>query len=382
MTISPYSHVACSSNATLHISTEAIRYNVTALSSRLSSRAQIMGMVKANGYGTDMCGLAETLQQCGVAIVGVAQVQEAVALRSASFSGDIFVFHSIPNDMHHVVEGGFEIAIGDKECLDALEYHARKRNTPVKVHLHVDTGMGRLGCRSEDMLMLAEEIRRSPYLLFHGFMTHFTSSSHSNEDDFTRQQEERFASCAAALQAHEFYPRHIHAPSSGLLTRQDMNIAPWYTMARVGIALFGVYPNHEHEALLDLMPALTLKTRVAGFNEYTRGDTVSYGKTYTVEKASARAAILPIGYYDGIHRCYSNTGYVIIRGCKAPVIGRICMDYMMVDITDIEGVEYGDVVTVFGGEAMSAEDFAHNGGTSGYELITCLGARVRRVFES
>ena len=173
----------------------------------------------------------------------------------------------------------------------------------------------------------------------------------------------------------------VHASNSSAVMRFDF---PQYNMVRVGLAVYGLYCSEAARKAMDLRLALTLVSRIVGINHCKIGDTISYGRSYRVERNEQKIAVLPIGYFDGLHRNYSGKGDVIIRGQKAPMVGKICMDFMMVDVTDIENASIGDAVLIFGedeyGQYLPPENLALQGASIVHELITCLGPRIQRIF--
>lgn len=220
-----------------------------------------------------------------------------------------------------------------------------------------------------------------PSLILEGAMTHFACSDNPDDDAFTFQQSHKFDEVIALLKSHGINPKWVHAANSSAVMRFDF---PQYNMVRIGLAVYGLYCSEAVKKAMDLRLALTLVSRVVGLNVCKVGDTISYGRSYKVEKEEQKIAVLPIGYFDGLHRNYSGKGYVIIRGQKAPMVGKICMDFMMVDVTDIANVSIGDSVLIFGedeyGQYLPPENLALQGDSIVHELITCLGPRIQRIF--
>jgi alanine racemase/UDP-N-acetylmuramoyl-tripeptide--D-alanyl-D-alanine ligase len=190
-----------------------------------------------------------------------------------------------------------------------------------------------------------------------------------------------FETVIRQLQQTGIDPVWKHAANSSGVMRFDF---PQFNMARIGLAVYGLYSSQATRNAVELRLALSLLTRIAGINTCKTGDTISYGRSYTVQKALQRIAVLPIGYFDGLHRNYSGRGEVIIRGQRAPMVGKICMDFMMVDVTDIPNASIGDMALIFGedehGHYLSPEDLATRGDSITHELITCLGPRIQRIF--
>ncbi|KAF3361402.1 putative alanine racemase [Chlamydiales bacterium STE3] len=359
----------------------AIESNILSARKKLPFKTRIMVMVKAAAYGTNPLRMAEVLSNCGIDILGVSYIDEAIELIQGGALQDIFVLSATPQEASKIVKWNLEVGVSDASFLNALNLHANLANKQVKVHLHIDTGMGRFGCRPEMALKLAKEIIGSSNLKLEGIMTHFASSECPDEDVFTLGQVEKFDAVIAELEQNNILVKWKHAANSGGALRFHL---PQYNMVRMGLALYGLYSSEAVQKALDLKLAVSLTSRIVGINQCKKGETISYGRTYTVEKDFQTIAVIPIGYFDGLHRNYSGKSYVLIRGAKAPMVGRICMDFMMVDITDIPQATIGDNVLIFGedefGNFLSPEDLAIRGNSIMHELITCLGPRIQRIF--
>lgn len=363
------------------INLAAIEANIKTLRKKLTPKTRMMVMVKALAYGTDDVRIAKFLNSCGVDILGVSYVDEGVSLKRAQISQEIFVINAAIYEAHKIAKWDLQVGVSEDHLVAALNLEGEKLKKKIKVHLHIDTGMGRFGCRPEKALQLAELIKNSLWLELEGVMTHFASADDPKEDLFTHLQAKRFNESIQAIEAAGIALKWKHASNSSAVMRFDF---PEFNMVRIGLAVYGLYPSEATKAHVDLKLALTLKSRIVGINICTKGDSISYGRTYIVEKDTQKIAVLPIGYFDGLHRNYSGKGAVVIQGKKAPMIGRICMDYMMVDVTEIPNGRIGDPVLIFGedeyGNYNSPEDLALSGDSIVYELITCLGPRIQRVF--
>lgn len=363
------------------INLAAIQANIETLRNKLPNGTRIMIMVKALAYGTDDVRISKFLETCAVDLLGVSYVDEGVALKRAGVNQDIFVINAAIYEAHKVVKWGLEVGISDKLLLESIACEAAKQNKCIKVHLHVNTGMGRFGCRPEDALNLAKWIVDCPFLKLEGLMTHFACADNPNDDEFTYHQAHVFDNVIEELKSNGITALWRHAANSSGAVRFDF---PQYNMVRIGLAVFGLYSSEATKKALELRLALSLVSRIVGINDCKEGETISYGRTYRVERDQQSIAVLPIGYFDGLHRNYSGKSHVIIRGQKAPMVGKICMDYMMVDVTDIPNAAVGDTVLIFGedeyGYYLSPEDLALKGESIVYELITCLGPRIQRIF--
>ncbi len=363
------------------INLAAIQSNIELIRARLDPGIRIMVMVKALAYGTDDVRIAKFLKNAGINILGVSYVDEGVAMREQGVRGDIFVLNAMEHEISKAVKWNLELGVSDAHLISYIQKEALLQNKKIKVHLHVDTGMCRFGCRKDEVLLLGHLINNSPNLIFEGLMTHFASSENPQEDEFTLQQAKILEDAIDALANDGIQPRYKHASNSSAAIRFGFKK---FNMIRIGLAAYGLHTSQATQDMLDLRPAISLVSRIVGINECKEGDTISYGRAHKVQKSTARIAVLPIGYFDGLHRNYSGKGFVMIRGERAPMVGKICMDYMMCDITDIPDANLGDPVLIFGedenGQYLSPEELAKSGGSIVHELMTCLGPRIRRLF--
>lgn len=359
----------------------AVQANIATIRAKLPKGDRILVMVKALAYGTDEVRMAKFLATCGVDILGVSYVEEGVVLKRAGVTQDIFVINAAIYEAAKVVKWELQIGVNDKELIKAVASEASRQNKVIKVHLHVNTGMGRFGCRPEEALELSKLILDCPSLALEGIMTHFACADNPADDPFTLQQASCMENIIQTVEAQGIKIPWKHASNSSAVMRFEF---PQFNMARIGLAVYGLYPSEAAKKCMDLRLAVSLVSRIVGINLCKNGESISYGRSYTVTRDQQRIAVLPIGYFDGLHRNYSGKGHVIIRGHKAPMVGKICMDFMMVDITDIPMANIGDAVLIFGedeyGHYLSPEDLAMQGDSIVYELITCLGPRIQRVF--
>lgn len=363
------------------INLAAVENNINVIRQKLPKKTRLMVMVKALAYGTDDIRMANFLNSNGIDILGVSHIDEAVALRHAGIKSSIFVLNAGIYEASKAVKWNLEVGVSEIGLIEALNAEGGKTGRHIKVHLHIDTGMGRFGCRPEEALCLARKISDMKNLILEGVMTHFSSAEDPNEDAFTLKQEKIFTDSINQLEANGISPKWRHAANSSAVLRFNF---PQFNMARIGLAIYGLHASPDTEKALELKLALSLISRIVGINTCKNGESVSYGRSYTIKQQEQKIAVLPIGYFDGLHRNYSGKGHVIIRGRQARMVGRITMDYMMVDITDIPLAEIGDPVLLFGedeyGHYVSPEDFAFKLDSIPHELITCLGPRIQRFF--
>lgn len=359
----------------------AIRTNLNLIRKRLPDQTRIMVMVKALAYGTDDIRMSKFLTQNGIDILGVSYVDEAMALKRAGVQQAIFSINAAPYEVSKVVKWELEVGVSDEILINALAREASQKRKKVKVHLHVNTGMGRFGCRTEEALKLAKLIHSHSSLEFEGVMTHFACAEDIKEDAFTLSQIHAFDRIIQTIEKNGFTPKWKHAANSSGALRFKL---PQYNMVRLGLAVYGLYGSEELKKEIDLRLAISLTSRIVGINTCKKGESISYGRRYRVERDTQKIAVLPIGYFDGLHRHYSEKAHVMVHGQLARMVGNICMDNMMVDVTDIPTAEVGDKVLIFGedeyGYYLSPEDLALSGNSIVHELMTCLGPRIPRIF--
>lgn len=369
----------CSNQCIINLA--AIAENITTIRNKLPPKNRLMVIVKALAYGTDEVRMAKFLETQDIDILGVSYVDEGVMLKRAGVSQAIFVINAAVYEAAKVVKWGLEIGVSDKLLIETVASEAIRQNKKIKVHLHVDTGMGRFGCRPEEVPGLAKLILDCPSLEFEGIMTHFACADDPEQDDFTLAQARTFEQVINRLASQGISPPWRHAANSSGAMRFHF---PAFNMARIGLAVYGLYSSQATKEALELRLALSLISRIVGINICKQGETISYGRSYQVQREKQSIGVLPIGYFDGLHRNYSGKGSVIVRGQKAPMVGKICMDFMMIDVTDIPNATPGDSVLIFGedeyGQYISPEELATRGDSIIHELITCLGPRIQRIF--
>jgi len=366
--------------AEIHL--DAIRANLGALRRHLAPGIKVLGVVKADAYGHGLVPVARALESAGADMLGVVMVEEGVALRKAGVALPILMMGSIPADeTDALLAHDLRPTVGDAETLERLDAAARAAGKKVAVHLKVDTGMNRLGVRSEEAVALAERIVGASALDLEGVYTHFACAD-TPGDRATREQLKRFRAVLAELGQRGAAIRMIHAAnSSALATMPETH----FDMVRPGLALYGALACRVPDGL-DLRPALALKSRVAHLKRVPQGESVSYGHTWRAERNSL-LGLLPIGYGDGYPRALSNKGQVRIgTGADAPlcpVVGHICMDATLVDLTDVPDARVGLEATLIEADAASplhVSAVARRAGAIPYEILTGLTSRIPRVY--
>lgn len=354
----------------------ALEHNYRALRSNLEPGRKFVGVVKANAYGHGALPVAKKLEALGAEYLAVACLAEAVELREGGVAAPILILGGTPGELAgELIRYDLTQTLFDLPTARAYSQAAAAAGKGLKVHLKADTGMGRLGFvgpgRVEDILTACA----LPGLEAEGLFTHFADADGSEE--YTMAQFTDFLDLRDALAARGRTFPLCHCAASAATLRYPCT---HLDMVRPGIALYGHYPD-EGSVGLDgpgLIPVMTVKTRVAAVRTLPAGACISYGRTRALSRES-RVAVLPIGYADGLHRGLSNRMEVAFPQGRAPILGRVCMDLCMADVTDLPGVEAGDVAEVFG-QALPLEEKSDVLGTISYELLTAVAPRVPRVY--
>jgi alanine racemase len=373
----------------------AIAHNVRELRRRADPQAKVMAVVKANGYGHGAVEVARTALASGAEWLGVARLPEAIPLREAGFDGPILVFgYTPPAAAARLIDCDLRQSVYSLAAARAYSDAAAGRGRRLRVHLKVDTGMGRLGmvpaalsgkapgpAAGEDFIREATAIARLPGLEVEGIFTHFAAADSADTSSAERQLG-IFMEVLSALRAAglEFALRHA-ANSAGLIALPDSHL----DLVRPGIALYGLRPSEEIDLTgVSLQPAMALKTRVIHLKSVPAGTSISYGMTYRTPAPTVIATV-PAGYADGYRRSFSSRGEMLVGGRRVPVVGRVCMDLTMLDVGQVPGVRIEDEVVIFGQqgtESISADDLARALGTINSEIVCNVTARVPRVYQS
>lgn len=358
-----------------------LKHNYLALRGMLPRGCRFLGVVKANAYGHGAIPVAKKLVELGAEYLAVACLDEAIELRQADINAPILILGpTLPDFADELLQYDLTQSVQDLELAQALSAAAVKVGKMLKIHIKVDTGMSRLGflCSEEGVDASVQEIVKAcslPGLEPEGIFTHFANAD--GDEAYTMRQFTRFMDALDKLAGCgvEFKIRHC-AASAAVLNYPCTHL----DMVRPGIAQYGHYPDPSCEGLdgPGLLPLMTLKTRVIAVRALEKGTCISYGCTHTLA-CDSRIAVLPIGYADGLERLLSDRGGVLLHGVRAPILGRVCMDLCMVDVTDIPDVHVGDEVIVFGPE-LPLEEKADVVGTIQYEMLCGISRRVPRVY--
>lgn len=354
------------------IDRSALRHNATVVRDRVGS-AELLAVVKANGYGHGMIGVAQALAN-DAQLFGVANLEEAIALRAALPHPIMILGPAIPEERSGIASGGFIASVSTVE--EAREFDRIANGSPVLINFVIDTGMGRMGALEANAITVFKNILALPNIRIHSISSHLPVA---NEDaEYTRDELARFRQLVMQFRA-EFrgeYKTHI-LPSAGVLAFND----PSFDIVRAGLMLYGISPLPEFEK--NLRPVLTWKTRIGLIREMSKGSSISYGRTFITPKTMC-VATLAAGYADGYPRHLSNRdAAVIVRGKRCALLGRVTMDLMMVDVTDVAEARVGDEAVLLGRQGdknISAIELAERAQTITWEITTRIGSRVRRVY--
>lgn len=346
--------------------------------SRVIAPAMPMAVIKANAYGHGLLFCAKLAEEAGVALLGVDSIEEASQLRGEGIKAPILIMGFIPEDQLSELESLEDVSITcyHREYLSLIA----KMNRRVGIHLPIETGLSRQGISLNELRDFLEEIKIQTLDLI-GLYSHLANVEDVADREYTDKQNAELQKAIAILHEYQFDSVKIHLSASGAaILYSDIR----YDVCRIGIAQYGLWPSERirEQANFDLKPVLTWKTRIAQVKQLPAGTPVSYGLTETVQKDSV-IAVLPVGYYDGYDRSgFSSKAHVLIGGKRCKVIGRICMNMCMVDVTDVPGVKAGDVAVLIGqqeNERITVEELALLADTLNYEIVTRISAHLPRV---
>ena len=358
------------------IDLDSLAHNYRQIRSRVHPEAQILAVVKDNGYGHGAVMIARELERLGVDLLGIAIADEGVELRDGGVKRPILILSGISEEeIGEVIEYDLIPMVFDEGIARSLSDQAKRRNRRVKVHLKFDTGMGRLGVSIEGAREFIEGIKVLPNLIIDGVASHFSMA----DEEYTCAQLRAFREVVALCRGEGINPTYWHISSSApMIDFPDSR----FNLVRPGIMIYGSYPSREYSDRIALRPVMRLRTKIGFLKRVPAGTRISYGGAYITERESL-IATLPIGYGDGYNRRLSNGGEALLRAKRVPVIGRICMDLTMVDATDVEGASLGDEVVLMGRQGtdeITAEEIAEKIGTISYEVLCMVGKRVPRVY--
>jgi len=359
----------------------ALEFNYRQIQKRIPVGVKLLAVVKADAYGHGAIPVSLRLEKLGVEYLGVAIPEEGVELRRGGVKVPILVLGGVyGGDVEEIFRFHLTPVVFKKDSLRLLSREAEKRRRKVMVHLKVDTGMGRLGVPFSLWPDFLKEVKRFAELEVEGILSHFSMTDEGK--GYTQNQWRAFQKAVALAEEVGISCQYLHMASSATLMAFPSYSAS-AKLVRPGIMLYGSYPSPTFRPLIPLKPVMTLKTHIHFLKRVPSGARISYGGTFTTERNSL-IATLPIGYADGYSRHLSNRGEVLIHGKRAPVVGKVCMDFIMVDVTNIPRVSVGDEVILMGRqgrEQITVEEIAEKINTISYEVFCLIGKRVPRVYK-
>ncbi len=330
----------------------------------------IMPIIKANGYGTHINKDLSLINMFD--IVGVAIIDEAIELRKKDYQKEIFVLNQPAiEDIPDILKYDITIGISDITFIKELIKVTKK----VRVHLEIETGMNRTGIKKEDINKVLDLLSTNKKIVIKGLYTHLSSADF--DPNYTKQQLAIFDTVVNELKPRIKTIKYIHSSASNGLLKYDDQVS---NLVRPGLIIYGYETFKDSSKIIPVKPICTLKTKITFLKEVDKNTSISYGRKY-ISKKRIKVATIPIGYADGLKRELSNKGYVVIKGTKVPIIGSICMDSCMIDVTDIKNVKVGDTVYIWDNKIITIDDIAEDCHTINYEILCGISDRVQRVFK-
>ncbi len=364
----------------VEVDLENIKFNLNQVKKNIPEDTKIMAVVKADAYGHGVIPVAKAALEGGADRLAVALPEEGKELRENDFKLPIQILGEVlPNQIPILVENDLIPTISKLDTVQKLNELAEKKDIIKKVHVKIDTGMGRIGVFPDDAINFIKKVDSYDNIDIEGIMTHFAKADEEDKS-YTYKQWERFQSVIDKLKEIDIkIPIKQAANSATIIDLPEFSL----NMVRPGIMMYGLRPSHEVDESFKLKPALSWKAKIVYLKEVPSGTGISYGTTY-VTKRKAKIATIPMGYADGFSRLLSNKGEVLINGKRAPIRGRVCMDQFMVDVTDIDNVNIGDELVLIGkqgNDELTATEMADLIGTINYEITCDITKRVPRVYK-
>lgn len=371
--------MAYNPHTSVEVDLSALERNYRLIRKALAPSTQIVAVVKADAYGHGAVPVARRLRELGAAMLGVANVAEGVELREGGVKIPILLLGGFqPGEEREVLAYDLSPMLYRWDGMESLASEASRDGKRVKVHLKVDTGMGRLGVPWKEAPQFMERLRQLPSLVVEGVASHLATAD--EDPEYAREQLQRLLWVVREVSKGQSKPLLHIANSAAVFTLPEAHL----DLVRPGIALYGAHPSASFKALhpLPLEPIMTWKSKIADLKEHPPSSSISYGRTF-VTSVPSRIAAVPVGYADGYPRCLSNKAQVLVRGRRAPVVGRVTMDWIMVDVTSIPDAEVGDEVILLGGGegGISAEELSSWAETIPYEILCSAGMRSKRLYK-
>lgn len=353
----------------MEIDLNAFLYNIKSIKEKTEKEVEIMPVIKANGYGTYINTRLDIINNFN--IVALATVDEGVFIRKLGYKKDIFILNQpYVSEINDIIENNLIVGISSNSFLEALGQDGRE----VKVHIEIGSGMGRTGIRPNRIEEYINKVNKYENISIDGIYTHL--SSPDTDREYTKQQLSSFEKAVQYCKKNVSTIRYIHASASNAILNFP---EAKYNLIRPGMLIYGYESSKGALEKIDLKPVSKLKSKIIMLKEVKEGVSIGYGRTY-ITKRKTKVATVPIGYADGFKRCLSNDWYVYINGKKCPIIGTICMDSFMVDVTEVENVNTGDDVIIWDNDNIKIEEIAEKCKTINYEIMSTISNRVPRIF--
>lgn len=369
----------------LYIHRDNLKYNYLELTKLIAPGTTTMAVVKANAYGHGDIEITSALEELGCETFGVAMVEEGLRLRQGGIKGRIVILGgTYAGQAADCFEHALTPVVYDLAMARELDSLATERKTTIKIHVKIDTGMGRIGCRADEIKGFFTSLKELNNIEVEGLLSHMSEAENADKS-FSRLQLDSFKEGLTLVKTLGFEPTLTHISNSASVVDFPQS---HLDMVRPGLMLYGVYPAERFKTLIDLKPVMEFKTEITQLKRVPAGQPISYGRTFTTKRDSLIATV-PAGYADGVPRrlsglsALSSQGEMLVRGQRAPITGVVCMDMTMLDVTEIENANLGDEVLIIGSqgtEEITALDIAEKVGTIPYEILTNIGARVPRVY--
>jgi alanine racemase len=367
------------SRARVEIDLKVLEENYGAIRRNVPPDVRMLCVVKADGYGHGAVPVARTLESAGANYFGVATLEEGIELRNNRISLPILIMGGLMpwDETDTLWEHRLTPVLADFESLERLAGHAKQRELPINAHVKVDTGMGRLGFSLDQLDTLAKALKGAEYVRVEGLMSHFAGSE--QRDEYGMSQINRFNEAVGFLKSHAILPPLLHMANSGAVCQYP---EAYFNMVRLGIMLYGSYSDARLADKIPVRPVMKLASRVAYLKVFPPQSALSYGRTF-ITRRKTKVAYIAAGYADGIPRALSNKGTVLLRGQRCPIIGRVCMDWLLADVTDLPDVAPGEeavLMGVAGDDVITADEIAGHAGTIPYEILCAISRRMARTY--
>lgn len=353
----------------MEVNIDNFKHNVEEIKKHLNKDIQIMPIIKANGYGTYLNTRLDVLNTFD--IVGVANISEGIYLRNIGYQKDIFVLNQpATNEIDSIINNNLIVGVSSNNFIESLNDIKKE----IKIHIEIGTGMGRTGINPNRTLEFINKIKKNKNIIIDGVYTHLSSAD--IDEEYTNKQLESFDRAANIIKENVSTIRYIHSSASnGIINFPNTNC----NLVRPGIIIYGYPSASDTYQKINLKPVCTLKSKITFLKTVPKNTSIGYGRSYITRKET-KIATIPIGYADGMRRCLSNKWHVLINGNYAPIIGNICMDSLMVDVTNIDSVSLNDEVYIWDNDKIKLEELAKEAYSINYEIMCTISSRIPRIF--